>query len=218
MSSRVFPDRRAAGHSLGGRVATVLARHPDLAPTRPVVIGLARGGVPVAREVADAIGGDLETLVVRKIGAPGHEEFAMGAVTADHLVVNDDVPSRLGVSREQFDAIVARERRTLQERESLYRGGRARIDVSGRPVILVDDGLATGSTMAVAVDSVSGAGASKVVVAVPIAPSDAIGPLLDRGVDEVVVLTTPEPFEAVGRYYEDFGQVDDEDVIDCLER
>ncbi|WP_279102971.1 phosphoribosyltransferase [Gordonia paraffinivorans] len=218
MSSRVFPDRRAAGHSLGGRVATVLARHPDLAPTRPVVIGLARGGVPVAREVADTIGGDLETLVVRKIGAPGHEEFAMGAVTADHLVVNDDVPSRLGVSREQFDAIVARERRTLQERESLYRGGRARIDVSGRPVILVDDGLATGSTMAVAVDSVSGAGASKVVVAVPTAPPDAIGPLLDRGVDEVVVLTTPEPFEAVGRYYEDFGQVDDEDVIDCLER
>lgn len=218
MSSRVFPDRRAAGHSLGGRVATVLARHPDLAPTRPVVIGLARGGVPVAREVADAIGGDLETLVVRKIGAPGHEEFAMGAVTADHLVVNDDVPSRLGVSREQFDAIVARERRTLQERESLYRGGRARIDVAGRPVILVDDGLATGSTMAVAVDSVSGAGASKVVVAVPTAPPDAIGPLLDRGVDEVVVLTTPEPFEAVGRYYEDFGQVDDEDVIDCLER
>lgn len=218
MSSRVFPDRRAAGHSLGGRVATVLARRPDLAPTRPVVIGLARGGVPVAREVADAIGGDLETLVVRKIGAPGHEEFAMGAVTADHLVVNDDVPNRLGVSREQFDAIVARERRTLHERESLYRGGRARIDVSGRPVILVDDGLATGSTMAVAVDSVSGAGASKVVVAVPTAPSDAIGPLLDRGVDEVVVLTTPEPFEAVGRYYEDFGQVDDEDVIDCLER
>lgn len=84
MSSRVFPDRRAAGHRLGGRVATVLARRPDLAPTRPVVIGLARGGVPVAREVADAIGGDLETLVVRKIGAPGHEEFAMGAVTADH--------------------------------------------------------------------------------------------------------------------------------------
>ncbi len=85
-------------------------------------------------------------------------------------------------------------------------------------MILVDDGLATGSTMAVAVDSVSGAGASKVVVAVPTAPSDAIGPLLDRGVDEVVVLTTPEPFEAVGRYYEDFGQVDDEDVIDRLER
>ncbi|PWD42114.1 phosphoribosyltransferase [Gordonia paraffinivorans] len=218
MSSRVFPDRRAAGHRLGGRVATVLARRPDLAPTRPVVIGLARGGVPVAREVADAIGGDLETLVVRKIGAPGHEEFAMGAVTADHLVVNDDVPNRLGVSREQFDAIVARERRTLQERESLYRGGRARIDVAGRPVILVDDGLATGSTMAVAVDSVSGAGASKVVVAVPTAPPDAIGPLLDRGVDEVVVLTTPKPFEAVGRYYQDFGQVDDEDVIDCLER
>ncbi len=96
MSSRVFPDHRAAGHRLGGRVATVLARRPDLAPTRPVVIGLARGGVPVAREVADAIGGDLETLVVRKIGAPGHEEFAMGAVTADHLVVNDDCPTDSG--------------------------------------------------------------------------------------------------------------------------
>ncbi|MEO9326396.1 phosphoribosyltransferase [Gordonia aurantiaca] len=218
MSSRVFPDRRTAGRRLGGRVGVVLRERPDLAPTRPVVIGLARGGVPVAGEVADAIGGDLDALVVRKIGAPGHEEFAMGAITADHLVVNDDVPNRLGVSRAQFDAVVARERRILHEREDMYRGGRPRIDVAGRPVILVDDGLATGSTMAVAVDSVSEAGASKVIVAVPTAPSDAVGPLLDRGVDEVIVLTMPEPFEAVGLSYEDFGQVDDDEVIECLQR
>ncbi|MDH3021253.1 phosphoribosyltransferase [Gordonia alkanivorans] len=218
MSGRVFPDRIAAGRALGARVAEVLRSREDTHGARPVVIGLARGGVPVAREVADATGGDLDALVVRKIGAPGHEEFAMGALTAGHLVVNDDIPRRLGVSRAEFDAVADRERRILHNREELYRGGRPPVEVEDRVVVLVDDGLATGSTMAVAIDAMDAAGAARLIVAVPTAPSDSVGRLIDRGVDDVVVLTTPEPFEAVGLSYDDFSQVDDEEVIECLER
>ncbi|MDH3008239.1 MULTISPECIES: phosphoribosyltransferase [Gordonia] len=218
MSGRVFPDRIAAGRALGARVAEGLRSREDTHGARPVVIGLARGGVPVAREVADATGGDLDALVVRKIGAPGHEEFAMGALTAGHLVVNDDIPRRLGVSRAEFDAVADRERRILHNREELYRGGRPPVEVEDRVVVLVDDGLATGSTMAVAIDAMDAAGAARLIVAVPTAPSDSVGRLIDRGVDDVVVLTTPEPFEAVGLSYDDFSQVDDEEVIECLER
>ncbi len=218
MSGRVFPDRIAAGRALGARVAEVLRSREHTHGARPVVIGLARGGVPVAREVADATGGDLDALVVRKIGAPGHEEFAMGALTAGHLVVNDDIPRRLGVSRAEFDAVADRERRILHDREELYRGGRPPVEVEDRVVVLVDDGLATGSTMAVAIDAMDAAGAARLIVAVPTAPSDSVGRLIDRGVDDVVVLTTPEPFEAVGLSYDDFSQVDDEEVIECLER
>ncbi|MDH3012092.1 MULTISPECIES: phosphoribosyltransferase [Gordonia] len=218
MSGRVFPDRIAAGRALGARVAEVLRSREDTHGARPVVIGLARGGVPVAREVADATGGDLDALVVRKIGAPGHEEFAMGALTAGHLVVNDDIPRRLGVSRAEFDAVADRERRILHNREELYRGGRPPVEVEDRVVVLVDDGLATGSTMAVAIDAMDAAGAARLIVAVPTAPSDSVGRLIDRGVDDVVVLTTPEPFEAVGLSYDDFSQIDDEEVIECLER
>ncbi|GAA10979.1 phosphoribosyltransferase [Gordonia alkanivorans] len=218
MSGRVFPDRIAAGRALGARVAEVLRSREDTHGARPVVIGLARGGVPVAREVADATGGDLDALVVRKIGAPGHEEFAMGALTAGHLVVNDDIPRRLGVSRAEFDAVADRERRILHNREELYRGGRPPVEVEDRVVVLVDDGLATDSTMAVAIDAMDAAGAARLIVAVPTAPSDSVGRLIDRGVDDVVVLTTPEPFEAVGLSYDDFSQIDDEEVIECLER
>ncbi|MBD0860433.1 phosphoribosyltransferase [Gordonia sp. zg691] len=225
MAPRIFADRLDAGRRLGARVAAVLRSRspaPGTGPT-PLVLGLARGGVPVAREVADAIADasgacDLDVLVVRKIGAPGHEEFAMGALTADHLVVNDDIPRRLGVSAAEFDSAADRQRRILHDRERLYRGDRPRLDVRGRPVVLVDDGLATGSTMAVAIDSVREAGGAAVIVAVPTAPSDSIAPLRDRGVSEVVVLSTPEPFHAVGLSYEDFTQVDDAAVIAALDR
>lgn len=218
MGRRTFADRREAGRLLGSRVVTVAN---TLAP--PVVLGLARGGVPVAREVADAIAGtagacDLDVLVVRKIGAPGHEEFAMGAVTARHLVVNDDMPRHLGVSRAEFEEAADRQRRLLHDRERRYRGDRPEADLSGRTVVLVDDGLATGSTMAVAVDSVRAVGAARVVVAVPTAPSDSVHRLRDRGVDEVIVLVTPEPFRAVGLSYKDFAQVDDDEVIAALRR
>ncbi|AFR50849.1 MULTISPECIES: phosphoribosyltransferase [Gordonia] len=222
MRPRTFADRREAGRLLGARVVAVLntAATPVSAP---VVLGLARGGVPVAREVADAISRatgrcGLDVLVVRKIGAPGHEEFAMGALTAHHLVVNDDVPRRLGVSRTGFEESADRERRVLRDRERRYRGDRPEAELSHRTVILVDDGLATGSSMAVAVDSVRAAGAAHVVVAAPTAPSDSVRRLQDRGVDEVVVLVMPEPFRAVGLSYEDFTQVDDDEVVAALDR
>lgn len=229
MGPRTFADRREAGRLLGARVAAVLntAAPPASTPTAPrpsapVVLGLARGGVPVAREVADAIADsracDLDVLVVRKIGAPGHEEFAMGALTAHHLVVNDDIPRRLGVSRTGFEEAADRERRILHDRERRYRADRPGAELSDRTVVLVDDGLATGSSMAVAVDSVRAVGAAHVVVAVPTAPSDSVRRLRDRGVDEVIVLVTPEPFRAVGLSYEDFTQVDDDEVISALDR
>lgn len=225
MRARIFADRREAGRLLGARVVEVRygAGIPEARTTEPVVLGLARGGVPVAREVADAIAAStgrcaMDVLVVRKIGAPGHEEFAMGALTAHHLVVNDDIPRRLGVSRSEFDEAADRQRRILDDRERRYRGGRPSTELGGRTVILVDDGLATGSSMAVAVDSVRSAGATHVVVAVPTAPSDSIQRLRDRGADDVVVLVTPEPFRAVGLSYGDFTQVDDDEVIAALSR
>ncbi|MFE0751386.1 phosphoribosyltransferase [Gordonia sp. NPDC058843] len=225
MRPRTFADRREAGRLLGARVAAVLNTTPSPASgvSAPVVLGLARGGVPVAREVADAIATTagtcgLDVLVVRKIGAPGHEEFAMGALTARHLVVNDDMPRRLGVSRAGFEEVADRERRTLRDRERRYRGDRPEAELSGRRVVLVDDGLATGSSMAVAVDSVRADGAAWVMVAVPTAPSDSVDRLRDRGVDDVVVLVMPTPFRAVGLSYEDFTQVDDDEVISALDR
>ncbi len=225
MRARIFADRREAGRLLGARVVEVRygVGIPEAGTTEPVVLGLARGGVPVAREVADAIAAStgrcaMDVLVVRKIGAPGHEEFAMGALTAHHLVVNDDIPRRLGVSRSEFDEAADRQRRILDARERRYRGGRPSTELGGRTVILVDDGLATGSSMAVAVDSVRSAGATHVVVAVPTAPSDSIQRLRDRGADDVVVLVTPEPFRAVGLSYDDFTQVDDDEVIAALSR
>lgn len=225
MRARILADRREAGRLLGARVVEVRygAGIPEAGTTEPVVLGLARGGVPVAREVADAIAAStgrcaMDVLVVRKIGAPGHEEFAMGALTAHHLVVNDDIPRRLGVSRSEFDEAADRQRRILDARERRYRGGRPSTELGGRTVILVDDGLATGSSMAVAVDSVRSAGATHVVVAVPTAPSDSIQRLRDRGADDVVVLVTPEPFRAVGLSYDDFTQVDDDEVIAALSR
>ena len=225
MRARIFADRREAGRLLGARVVEVRYGDgvPEAGATEPVVLGLARGGVPVAREVADAIAAStgrcaMDVLVVRKIGAPGHEEFAMGALTAHHLVVNDDIPRRLGVSRSEFDEAADRQRRILDDRERRYRGGRPSTELGGRTVILVDDGLATGSSMAVAVDSVRSAGATHVVVAVPTAPSDSIQRLRDRGADDVVVLVTPTPFRAVGLSYDDFTQVDDDEVIAALSR
>ena len=225
MRTRIFADRREAGRLLGARVVEVRygVGIPEAGTTEPVVLGLARGGVPVAREVADAIAAStgrcaMDVLVVRKIGAPGHEEFAMGALTAHHLVVNDDIPRRLGVSRSEFDEAADRQRRILGDRERRYRGGRPGTELGGRTVILVDDGLATGSSMAVAVDSVRAAGATHVVVAVPTAPSDSIQRLRDRGADDVVVLVTPTPFRAVGLSYDDFTQVDDDEVIAALSR
>lgn len=211
-SDHVFADRRAAGRHLGRLVSDVVPDTRDV-----VVLGLARGGVPVAREVADAMGADLDTLVVRKIGAPGHSEFAMGAIThGGHVVINDDVPRRLGVGPDQFDDAVAHERRILDERLALYRAGREPLSVTGRVVILVDDGLATGSSMSVAIHAVRAWSASRVLVAVPTAPADATDAMRAVGADEVIVVVMPSPFHAVGQSYSDFRQVSDEEVVAAL--
>ncbi len=215
--SEVFANRTEAGASLG----RMLSADPALmdAADRTVVLGLARGGVPVAREVASALGARLDVLVVRKLGAPDHPEFAMGAIAAGEIVVNDDVPRRLEVSEEQFRQIVDREDRIRVDRERRYRQGREPLSVRGRTVILVDDGLATGSTMEVALRAVRAAGADAVIVAVPTGPRD----VLDRfaaedEVDKVLCVSIPEPFYAVGGSYDDFRQVDDDEVRRSLQQ
>ncbi|MFW0787749.1 phosphoribosyltransferase family protein [Gordonia sp. CPCC 206044] len=216
----LFADRAAAGRVLAERLSrepSVTALAPDTVPQRVAVLGLARGGVPVARPVADALGAPLDALVVRKIGAPGQPEFAMGAIAAGEIIVNDDIPRRLGVSDKDFQAIVDRENEIRMEREARYRAGRPAIALGGRLAILVDDGLATGSTMAVAIRAVRAAGAGSVIVAAPTAPSDVLARFRsDPAVTAVVVVSTPEPFHAVGQSYEDFRQVDDDEVRRCL--
>ncbi len=215
-ADHVFRNRRDAGVDLGQRVRAAVDSD-DRGPI--IVLGLARGGVPVAREVADAVDCELDTLVVRKIGAPGQPEFAMGAIThGNHVVVNDDIPRRLGVTTAQFDAALARESRILADREARYRAGREPLSLADRVVILVDDGLATGTSMSVAIDAVRAAGPSRVIVAVPTGPTDIFEQMGAAGADQVIVAVTPTPFHAVGQSYADFTQVGDDEVVATLER
>ena len=182
-----------------------------------IVVGLARGGIPVGREVANAVDAPLDVLVVRKIGAPGQREFAMGALAAGQVLITDDVPRRLGVSAEQLREIIGAENKLRVQRENTYRAGRQPISFPGRVVVLVDDGIATGATMAVAVRAVRAAGAVGVVVAVPVAPRDAVHRFeTDASVDRVVCVDVPAPFRAVGLSYHDFGEVADSEVVACL--
>lgn len=217
-SDAVFADRADAGRQLA---ATLIAQiggldphspHPQDPGTDVIVLGLARGGVPVAREVADRLDAKLDTLVVRKVGAPGNPEYAMGAVAGGGLVVvNDDVPRRLGVSQKRFDEAVARETRLLDERERRYRGDRPAPALRGATVILVDDGLATGMTMRVAVEAARRGGAARVIVAVPTAPADTLA-VMRTLADAAVAVAVPPGFVAVGLSYKDFHQVSDDEV------
>ncbi|WP_199255784.1 phosphoribosyltransferase [Mycolicibacterium mengxianglii] len=208
-----FRDRHEAGRALGRALAGYRTQ------SGLVVIGLARGGVPVAAEVAAVLGATtdvtLDVLVVRKLGMPGHQELALGAITRDQLVLNDRLVANLGVAQHDIEAILERERRELQRRENTYRLGRPPPDVTGRTVILVDDGVATGATMRVAALSVRAAGAAKVVVAVPTGPDSIFGMFGDAA-DDVVCVYTPQPFVAVGLSYRDFDQVTDEEVTAAL--
>ena len=200
-----FLDRVDAGRQL----ARVLLHHRG---TGALVLGLPRGGVPVAAEVADALEADLDVLVVRKLGVPGHEELAMGAVAGGGLrVLNQDVLSRLGLPASVVEGATARAAAVVADRERAYRGDRPPPVLRGRRVVLVDDGLATGATMRVAVRAVTGAGASPVVVAVPVAPPSACEALRALA-DEVVCLHTPSSFLAVGAWYADFSETTDDDV------
>ena len=208
----VFLDRRHAGRVLA-QALHAYANRPDV-----LVLALPRGGVPVGFEVAEALHAPLDVLNVRKLGVPGHEEYAMGAVAAGGVTVLDvDLVRLLRVDLAEIDALVRREQRELERREQLYRGGQAPPAVAGRTVIVVDDGLATGSTMRAAVRAVRAQQPARLVVGVPTASMDSCEAL--RGdADEIVCNATPEPFRAVGLWYRDFSQVSDEEVRALLRR
>jgi putative phosphoribosyl transferase len=206
----LFRDRADAGRQLFSRLGAYVGR-PHL-----LVLGLPRGGIPVAYEVARGLAAPLDVFVVRKLGVPGQEELAMGAIaTGGVRVVNADVVRALGISPDVLDRAAAEESRELARRETSYRGERSPPAVEGRTVILVDDGLATGSTMRAAVAALREQRPGRVVVAVPVA-ARATCEELQREVDEVVCHSTPEPFLAVGRFYDDFEQTTDEEVRELL--
>jgi predicted phosphoribosyltransferase len=207
-ATRIFPNRCAAGRELGAELARL-----DL--QRPVVLALPRGGVPVGYEVAHLLGAPLDVLVVRKVGAPGQSELAIGAVASGVTVFDDEMLSMLGIGADYFEAAARRERLEAQRREAVFREGRPPLDLRDRTAIVVDDGLATGSTMLAAVAVARKLGAAHVIVAVPVGARQACDRLAERA-DRVVCLTTPEPFGAVGYWYTDFTQTGDAEVRHLL--
>jgi erythromycin esterase-like protein/predicted phosphoribosyltransferase len=212
MNPGLFRDRREAGRRLAEKLVTY-ANRPDV-----LVLALPRGGVPVAYEVTRALGAPLDVFVVRKLGVPGYEELAMGAVaTGGVRVLNDQLIERLGMPEPLIDAVTAREQQELTRRERLYRGGRPPPDVRGRTVILVDDGLATGATMQAAIEALRQQNPARIVVAVPTASPDTCDEMKKKA-DDVICAMTPEPFYAVGRWYQDFSQTTDEEVRELLAR
>jgi predicted phosphoribosyltransferase len=207
-----FVNRTDAGRRLAAALSTYAGR-PEV-----IVLALPRGGVPVAYEVARELDVPLDVFIVRKLGVPGHEELAMGAIaTGGALVLDEDVVRQLGIRESAIWAVIGTEQRELERREKEYRGDRPPPDIAGRTVILVDDGLATGASMRVAVAALKQEHPGHIVVAVPIAPPETCD-ALRREVDDVVCAVTPEPFYAVGLWYEDFTQTTDEEVHDLLGR
>jgi len=207
-----FATRRKAGEAL----ATKLAAYANRADV--LVLGLPRGGVPVAYEVARALCAPLDIFLVRKLGVPGHEELAMGAIaTGGVRVLNDETIALLHIPVSVIEAVAHREQQELERREQLYRGDQAKPDVQGRTVILVDDGLATASTMRAAAIALRGMGPSRIVVAVPVGAQESCDEFCEE-VDEVVCAVTPEPFRSVGASYVDFSQTSDEEVRRLLQK
>ena len=206
MTPEPYRDRREAGQVLAGHLGSYAGR-PDV-----LVLALPRGGVPVAVEVAHALAAPLDVFLVRKLGLPAHPELAMGAIASGGVrVLNDDVVRAYGIPDHTIDAVARREEVELARREREYRLGRPPVDVRNRVVILVDDGLATGSTMKAAVAALRQTGPSRIVVAVPVGAPSACEKL--RAVaDEVVCARTPAAFSAVGEWYDDFSQTSDEEV------
>lgn len=201
-----FADRHAAGRALA-RELRAYADRPDV-----VVLGLPRGGVPVAAEVAAALHAPLDILLVRKLGVPGHEELAMGAIAEDGArFVNAELVEQLGIPPAVVSRTVDRERRALAEREALYRGERGTVPVRDRRVIVVDDGLATGASMLAAVRVLRSRGPRAVIAAAPVASREACR-LLAGDVDACIAVATPEPFLGVGAWYADFAPTSDEEV------
>jgi putative phosphoribosyl transferase len=210
-----FADRTDAGRRLAAHLTHLRSDDPGL-PI--VVVGLPRGGVPVAAEVADALDAPLDVILVRKLGVPTRPELAMGAIGEDGgRVVNDEIIERAGVADEVLEAVTARERIELDRRARRFRGDRPRSALAGRVVVIVDDGVATGSTARAACRLARAAGAERVVLAVPIAPGDWVDRLGDDA-DELIAVATADPFVAVGLFYRDFEPTSDEDVVRLLRR
>ena len=209
---RPFRDRAEAGRVLAEKLADYAGRE-DV-----IVLALPRGGVPVAYEVARALGAPLDVFLVRKLGAPGHEELAMGAIASgDVVVMNDEVVKAMNVQADEILDAIASERRELARREEVYRDGRPPADVQGKTVILIDDGLATGSTMRAAVTALRRQGPARIVVAVPIGATSTCAEFQSIA-DDCICAATPEPFRAVGLWYDDFSQTEDTEVAELLAR
>lgn len=209
----LFADRRDAGRRLAARLGHLRDRDP-------VVLALVRGGLPVAYEVAAALSAPLDVVLVRKIGAPMQPELAIGAVVdgdRPEIVTNPHVMRMVGASQSDIDAGARRQLAEIERRRVLYLGHRARVEVGGRTAIVVDDGIATGATTRAALHAVRRQAPARLVLAVPVAPADALADLA-ADADEIVCLDTPDPFGAVGAFYQDFRQVPDDEVVALLDR
>jgi putative phosphoribosyl transferase len=207
-----FQDRTDAGRQLARKLAKYRG-NPSV-----VVLALPRGGVPVGFEVAEAIEAPLDVFLVRKLGIPGHEELALGAIASGGVrVLNHDVLYMSGIDEQGIDAIAEREQKELERRERAYRTGRSPVEIEGRVVILIDDGLATGATMLAATRAIRKLRPEKLIVAVPVSAPETCNHFR-REVDEIVCAETPRPFQAVGLWYEDFSQTTDDEVRDLLAR
>lgn len=207
---RAFTNRTEAGRLLAEKLVNYAGR-ADV-----IVLGLPRGGVPVAFEVAQRLRALLDVFIVRKLGVPGFEELAAGAIASGGVrVLNEDVMRAIPHAEEAINAITARETAELERREQIYREGRPPPELRDRIVILVDDGLATGATMRAAVKALRQSGVAKIVVAVPVGPPDTCREIEEQA-DETICLSTPAFFQAVGQYYEDFSQTSDDDVRELL--
>lgn len=204
-------DRRDAGRRL-------IQRLQGSVDTSALVLGLPRGGVPVAAEIAGALGATLDVMIVRKLGVPGHEEFAMGAIASGGVQVLDEpLIHRLGLDERRLESVIDHERHELERREYEFRGDRAYPSLSGRQVVLVDDGIATGATMRAAIRAVRRLGAEHCILAVPVAAPESLASLRPE-VDHVECLAAPENFASVGQWYRHFDQTSDAEVRTCLRR
>jgi len=208
----IFTDRVQAGRMLAERLKAYADRK-DV-----TVLGIPRGGIPVAFEIAEALGAQLDVFVARKLGVPGQEELAFGAIASGGVrVLDPDIIGAVGISNSDIEEVTSREQRGLERRERLYRGARAPLDIGGRTAILVDDGIATGSSIRAAISALRHLQPARLVVAAPVAPLSTCARLRQE-VDDLVCVDMPRTFRAIGEFYEDFSQVTDQEVTDLLQR
>ncbi|SCX53173.1 phosphoribosyltransferase [Nitrosospira sp. Nsp1] len=210
-SALYFADRAEAGKRLAEALVGYAGR------TDVLVLALPRGGVPVAYEVARTLAVPMDLWLVRKLGVPGQEELAMGAIAGkDTRVLNRDIINVLNIDKTTIEAVIVKEQAELERRNRLYRQGRPSPDIEGKTIIIIDDGLATGATMRAAIASLRQAGAARIIAAVPVGAASTCGKV-EQDADELVCLYTPEPFYGVGQWYDDFSQTSDESVLALLE-